>query len=146
MMRLQKACEQFVPSVVAINVEMFGAFMENGVLSNVDGSLVVTIESDGKGKRNMKIMEEKGEPFELKSGVGHSPILSLGKRLGHSLLLLGLPRNQRRTKKDAVTGKGTRGELTRSSIGITVGSEMEGGSGRIEQPLVNCGFEIAKYM
>jgi len=48
MLRLQKAFQQFVTSVMAINVEVLGALIKNGILSNMNGSFVVTVKSDRK--------------------------------------------------------------------------------------------------
>lgn len=47
-----------VANEMAIEFDMFGSFMENGVGCNVKGGLIITMHGDGMRMWNMKIMKK----------------------------------------------------------------------------------------
>ena len=78
-------------SDVAADLNMFGAFMEDIIMSNVDSTTIITIKRSGSGLWSIHVNQEPAKPNKLASGVGKGTILSLSTGMGNHILLLAMP-------------------------------------------------------
>ena len=78
-------------SDVAVNLNMFGAFTEDIIMSNVDSTMIITIKRSGSGLWSIHVSQEPAKPNKLASGVGKGTILSLSTGMGNHILLLATP-------------------------------------------------------
>ena len=78
-------------SDVAADLNMFGAFMEDIIMSNVDSTTIITIKRSGSGLWSIHVSQEPAKPNQLASGVGKGTILSLSTGMGNHILLLATP-------------------------------------------------------
>ena len=78
-------------SDVAVDLNMFGAFMEDIIMSNVDSTMIITIKRSGSGLWSIHVSQEPAKPNQLASGVGKGTILSLSTGMGNHILLLATP-------------------------------------------------------
>ena len=78
-------------SDVAADLNMFGAFMEDIIMSNVDSTTIITIKRSGSGLWSIHVNQEPAKPNKLASGVGKGTILSLSTGMGNHILLLATP-------------------------------------------------------
>ena len=62
-------------SDVAVDLNMFGAFVEDIIMSNVDSTTIVTIKRSGSGLRSIHVSQEPTKPNKLASGVGKGLLL-----------------------------------------------------------------------
>ncbi|KAL2228815.1 UNVERIFIED_CONTAM: hypothetical protein Sindi_1861200 [Sesamum indicum] len=76
----------------AIDVEVLGAFMQDGVGGDVEGSVVIAPERDRQWNRDMEVAQHIGDLKELANSRGHTAIFGFSGRSEDSGLLLGLPR------------------------------------------------------
>ena len=85
-----------------IHTNVLGQLMLDRISSNMKGSSTVTMKRCGRGDANTKIQKQPPKLDELPNCSRQSTKLSLNIRAGDSSLLLSLPDNQRRTKKNTV--------------------------------------------
>ena len=88
---------EMLASDVAVDLNMFGAFVEDIIMSNVDSTTIVTIKRSGSGLRSIHVSQEPANPNKLASGVGKGTILCLSTGTGNHILLLTAPRDKRST-------------------------------------------------
>ena len=88
---------EMLVSDVAVNLNMFGAFVEDIIMSNVDSTTIVTIKRSGSGLWSIHVNQEPAKPDKLESGVGKGTILSLSTGMRNHILLLATPRDKRST-------------------------------------------------
>ena len=82
---------------VAVDLNMFGAFVEDIIMSNVDSTMIVTIKRSGSGLRSIHVSQEPVKPNKPASGVGKGVILCLSTGTGNHILLLATSRDKRST-------------------------------------------------
>ena len=82
-------------SDVAVNLNMFGAFTEDIIMSNVDSTMIITIKRSGSGLWSIHVSQELAKPNKLASGVDKGTILSLNTGTGNHILLLAMPRDEK---------------------------------------------------
>ena len=88
---------------VGIYTNVFGQLMLDRICSNLKSPSAVTVKRRGGSDRHTKILQDPTKPNHLLYCRSQSTNLSLSTRLGNCSLLLGLPDNERRPKKDTVT-------------------------------------------
>ena len=84
-------------SDVVVDLNVLGAFMEDIIMSNVDSTMIVTINRNGSGLWSIHVSQEPAKLDKLAGGVGKSTILSLSTGTGNHILLLAAPRDKRST-------------------------------------------------
>ena len=89
-------------SEMHIHTNVLGQLMLDWINNNLKGSSTVTMKRCGRGNADTKILKHPPKLDELPNRSCQSTKLSLNTRVGDSSLLLGLPDNQRRTKKNTV--------------------------------------------
>ena len=82
---------KMLASDVAIDLNVLGAFMEDIIMSNVDSTMIVTINRNGSGLWSIHVSQEPAKLDKLVGGVGKSTILSLDTGTGNHVLLLATP-------------------------------------------------------
>ncbi|KAM7482209.1 hypothetical protein LguiB_006792 [Lonicera macranthoides] len=50
---------------VTINLNVFGSFMKNVIVADLDGTAVVTIKSSGRGLRSTEFIKESSKPYKF---------------------------------------------------------------------------------
>ena len=65
------------PNNVAINVQVFGSFMEHRIGSYVEGPLVITTKNSRLRALILKVSKKKSDPLQLTSDNNKTPIFSL---------------------------------------------------------------------
>ena len=75
-------------SDVAVDLNMFGAFVEDIIMSNVDSITIVTIKRSGSELWSIHVSQEPAKPNKLASGVGKGMILSLSTGTKNHILFL----------------------------------------------------------
>ena len=86
---------EMLASDVAVDLNMFGAFVEDIIISNVDSTTIVTIKRSGSGLWSIHVSQEPAKPNKLASGVNKGMILYLSIGMGNHILLLTAPRDKR---------------------------------------------------
>ena len=84
-------------SDVAVDLNMFGAFVEDIIMSNVDSITIVTIKRSGSGLWSIHVSQEPAKPNKLASGVGKGMILSLSTGTKNHILFLAASRDNKST-------------------------------------------------
>ncbi|GMP37248.1 hypothetical protein CsSME_00009019 [Camellia sinensis var. sinensis] len=120
---------------MAINYDMFGAFMKHRIIGNEDSSLIVTRHGYESGNRKTKILEKRLNSEHLRSSMSHGTIFSLGTRTSNNSLFFATPSNKITTNKSTIARGGTAVSFITSPIGITEASDRQRGRGAIEQTL-----------
>ena len=95
--QLEIAFLEMLVSDVAVDLNVLGAFVEDIIMSNVNGTTIVTIKKSGSGLWSIHVSQELAKPDKLVGGVGKGMILSLSTRMGNHILLLTTPRDKRST-------------------------------------------------
>ena len=98
--------DKMITDKMTINLDVFSPFMEDIIVSNMNDTLVVTIKRNSRGCRHTYILKKPSKPKELRCDISKSTIFCFSTGTGHMSLFLDLPRNQRRTKKKAITSGG----------------------------------------
>ncbi|KAH7690437.1 hypothetical protein IHE45_02G047000 [Dioscorea alata] len=100
--------------------------------SNLKSSSTITMNRNGRNDRYTKILQNRTQPEHLLDSRSQRTNLSLSTRLGNSSLLLGLPNNKRRSKKNAITSDRDP-IIRRASPGsIRIGLQLESGLAWVE--------------
>ena len=89
--QLEIAFLEMLMSDMAINLDVLGAFMEDIVLSNIDGTPIITIKRSDDELWSIHVSQEPLKPDKLVSGVSKGMILSLGIETRNHVLLLATP-------------------------------------------------------
>jgi hypothetical protein len=87
-----------VPDEVVADLDVLGLVVLNRIMSNLDGTLIVTQEWH-LVKVNTIILHGFPHPKKLSTTTRGRHILGFGGGERHAILLLGRPTNQRPTKK-----------------------------------------------
>ena len=82
---------EMLVSDVVVDLNVLGAFMEDIIMSNVDSTMIVTIDRSGSGLWSIHVSQEPAKLDKLAGGVGKSTILSLSTGMGNHILLLTTP-------------------------------------------------------
>ena len=88
---------KMLTSDVAVDLNIFGMFVEDIIMSNVDSTMIVIIKRSGSGLLSIHINQEPAKPDKLASGVGKGTILNLSIGTRNHILLLATPRDKRST-------------------------------------------------
>ncbi|GMQ05312.1 hypothetical protein CsSME_00050391 [Camellia sinensis var. sinensis] len=80
---------------MTINLNMFGAIMKNIIVSNLNGTLIVTIERGRIRRRNTHISKEPAKPEKFLSSISKSSVFSFGARAGSEGLFFATPSKKR---------------------------------------------------
>ena len=78
---------------MAIDVQMFGLFMEDRILDNVVGDPIIIPQRDWKLEWNRKFLKEIETQLKLASSSSHAPVRSLSEGSRNRGLFLGSPRD-----------------------------------------------------
>ena len=97
-----EAIQQLFTNKMTIQFNVLGPLMENRILGNVDGSLVITLDRDRSDVINGELMKQPAKPCQFSNQSAETPIFCFSRREGNSTLLLGLPRDQTVTKEDDI--------------------------------------------
>jgi hypothetical protein len=89
-----------VPDEVGAYLDVLGLVVLNRIMSNLDGTLIVTQEWH-LVTMNTIILQGLPHPKELSTTTRGRHILGFGGGERHAILLLGIPTNQKPTKKMA---------------------------------------------
>ena len=87
-------------SVMAIDLNVLGAFMEDIFMSNVESTTIITIKKSGSRLWNIHVSQELSKPDKLAGGVGKGTILILNTGMGNHILLFVMPRDKRSTQQE----------------------------------------------
>ena len=82
---------EMLVSDVVVDLNVLGAFMEDIIMSNVDSTMIVTINRSGRRLWSIHVSQEPAKLDKLAGGVGKSTILSLSTGMGNHILLLTTP-------------------------------------------------------
>ena len=126
---------------MAVNLDVFGAFMENKILGNVEHSLVVVVKVHGRRMRNSDVGEQRTEPSQFTRSRGHGTVFSFGRRTGDSGFFLDTPRNRTSVKLNKKTSGGATSSRTASPIKVEVGGDLQTVLSRIKEALSSGGCE-----
>jgi len=91
----------------------------------------------------VEVLEKVRQPLQFENSSRHAAVLSLSRGLGHGFLLLGLPRNERGTKKDAEACERTSRIATAALISITESLQLKIRRNRIEEAMMCCTLQVA---
>ena len=89
--QLEIAFLEMLENDVAVNLNVFGAFMEDIIISNIDSTMIVIIKRSVSGLWSIHVNQKLAKPDKLASGVGKGTILSLSTGTGNYILLLSMP-------------------------------------------------------
>ena len=89
--QLEIAFLEMLESDVAVNLNVFGAFIEDIIMSNMDSTTIVTIKRRGSGLWSIYVSQELVKPDKLTGGVSKGTILSLSTRTRNHILFLATP-------------------------------------------------------
>ena len=87
-------------SEMGIYTNMFGQLMLDGISNNLKGTDTVTVKWCRRSNADAKILKNQSKLDKLANRSCQGAKLSLNTGVGDSSLLLGLPSNQGRAKKD----------------------------------------------
>ena len=82
---------EMLVSDVVVDLNVLGAFMEDIIMSNVNSTMIVTINRSGRRLWSIHVSQEPAKLDKLAGGVGKSTILSLSTGMGNHILLLTTP-------------------------------------------------------
>ena len=80
---------------MTINLNMFGAIMKNIIVSNLNGTLIVTVERGRSRGRNTHISKEPAKPEKNLRKISKSSVFSFGARAGSEGLFFATPSKKR---------------------------------------------------
>ena len=89
--QLEIAFLEMLESDVAVNLNVFGAFMEDIIMSNMDSTIIVTIKRRGSGLWSIYVSQELVKPDKLTGGVSKGTILNLSTRTRNHIMFLATP-------------------------------------------------------
>ena len=98
--------DMMITNKMTIDLDVFSSFMEDIIVSNMNGTLVVTIKGSSRGCRHIQILKKSSKPKELRCCISKGAIFCFSTGAGHKSLFLTSPRNQIRTKEKAITRSG----------------------------------------
>ena len=105
---------------VTINFNVLRPFMKDRIISNSGSTGIVPMKRCRTTNTDAEFTEKTAEPDDFSTGGRHRPIFGLSGRLGHSGLLLALPRDERVAKKHTpASGRSPRIRAT-SPVGIGI--------------------------
>ena len=96
--QLEIAFLEMLASDVAVDLNVFGAVMEDIIMSNVDSTTIVTIKRSDNGLWSIHVSQEPAKLDKLAGGVGKGTILSLCTGMGNHILLLATPQDKKSTQ------------------------------------------------
>ena len=108
-----------VTNEMAIQLDVFCAFMKNRICSNVQSNLIVTIKLGYLRMRDTEILKETSKPGKFWASGGHRSIFCLNWGARYNRLFLEHPRNKRVSKKYAITCNWPSSIRTGSPIRVT---------------------------
>lgn len=62
---MNSVADDMLANKVAIDLDMFGLFMKNIIMSNLNGTLIITVENSGKNLRNTHFLKNPSKPYKL---------------------------------------------------------------------------------
>ena len=136
--------DKMITDKMAIDLDVFSPFMEDIIVSNINGILVVTIKRSNRGCRHTQVFEKPSLPKELRCGISKGTIFCFSTRAGHMSLFLALPRNQKRTKKKAITGGGLAISEISCPISIRKCMENKRRLSKVEKTMEESTLEVSK--
>ncbi|GMP27824.1 hypothetical protein CsSME_00003642 [Camellia sinensis var. sinensis] len=80
---------------MAINLNMLGAIMKNIIVSNLNGTLIVTIKRGSARRGNTHISEEPAKPEKFLSSISKGSVFSFGAGTGSEGLFFATPSKKR---------------------------------------------------
>ena len=84
---------QGVANRMTINLNMFGAFMENGIDGNLNNTCVINMKWGRSGLRKPKLLKKTAQPYNFRTSSRQSTILGLSRGFRNMILFLTFPRN-----------------------------------------------------
>ena len=76
---------------VSIDFDVFGTFMEDIIMSDLNGTLIVTTENSGMTLTSTHFCKKLSELYKLLSSVSNSTIFCLGAGSGDKRMFLTMP-------------------------------------------------------
>ena len=104
--QLEIAFLEMLVSDVAVDLNVLGAFVEDIIMSNVNGTTIVTIKKSGSGLWSIHVSQELAKPDKLVGGVNKGTILSLSIGMRNHMPLLAMPRDKKSTQQETKTCDG----------------------------------------
>lgn len=95
-----------VANQVAVHFDMLCAFMKDGICSDVYGVLVVVVNVDLMGVRDVEVVQKIEDPLGFTRSVGQGAILCFRRRTENNNLFLGFPTHQIVSKKKSESNYG----------------------------------------
>ena len=96
--QLEIAFLEMLASVVAVDLNVLGVFMEDIIMSNVDSTMIVIIKRSDRGLWSIYVSQEPMKPDKLACGIGKGTVLNLSTGTRNNILLLDTPRDKRSTQ------------------------------------------------
>ena len=105
---------------MAVNFNVFRAFMKHRVGSNIEGTIVVTVKGNWSDFKSLKCFEGWHQPCNVTTCVCHYTIFSHSRRTRHDMLFFTFSRDRRTMKSNTETSEGLASIFTRTPVSITV--------------------------
>ena len=128
-------------SVMAIDLNVLGAFMEDIFMSNVESTTIITIKKSGSRLWNIHVSQELSKPDKFACGVSKNTILSLSIGTGNQVLLLATPRDKRSTQHETKTCDGTSISWITCPIHIWISIELERRPRGVVKTMIKCALD-----
>lgn len=125
---------KLLPDKMTIKFNVIGAFVKNGVFSDVNRSLTVRKKGDRQRGRNRHVIQKTDKPGELSHNMTHRVIFGFGRGKRDGRLFLGFHRNRATTQTNEETTDVAPGFRASTPIGITKGKKVKRGSGIEKDP------------
>eukprot|EP00268_Persea_americana_P018193 TRINITY_DN19008_c5_g1_i1.p2 TRINITY_DN19008_c5_g1~~TRINITY_DN19008_c5_g1_i1.p2 ORF type:complete len:135 (-),score=13.74 TRINITY_DN19008_c5_g1_i1:282-686(-) len=126
-----------------VNFDVFGVFIEDFILTNVDSALLVAKEGCRRGEVNAQVTKQPLKPNNLNNSVGHSAVFWLSRGLRDNMFL-GVPDSKSIIKKYVVPGSGALGGHIAGPVNIRVSTQPWVKGGRKEKTLGDSPLNITK--
>ena len=94
--------DKMITDKITIDLYVFSPFMEDIIVSNMNGTLAVTIKRSSRRCRHTSILKKPSKLKKLRCGISKGTIFCFSTGVGHNSLFLASLRNQRRTKEEAI--------------------------------------------
>ena len=76
--------DKIIIDKMTIDLDVFSPFMEDIILSNLNGTLVVTIKRNSRGCRHTYILKKPSKPKELRCDISKSTIFCFSTGVGYN--------------------------------------------------------------
>ena len=136
--------DKMITDKMTIDLDVFSPFIEDIIMGNMNGTLVVTIKMSSRGYGHIEILKKPSQSKELRCGINKGTILCFSIGADHKGLFLTSPRNQRRAKKKAITNGGPAISGISYPISIKECMENKRRLSKVEKAMKESDFQVSK--